>query len=695
MFPGQRDAALFVPNESIELYRNASIWKDFGVILPLDAKADVNNIIIEKDGLRYKITPVGNARIVGYTFSDAKQLVIPSSINYNGKDYPVTTIEQHAFKNAPLMSVTISEGITTINDYAFYGSSVKSVDFPNSLRKIGNCAFMKTQIEELSLPRNIEKIGGSAFADCNRLNKVLILKCNTKISETFRGCTSLKEAFIVDVPYVELAFNQCDAIEKIVLSDKVQLFYEISEKPHLKEMICFRTGETYEDLPSYYKWYFYDDDGNEIAYSLYNASFFSNYQADGVLYVPAESIELYKSVETWQNWGTILPIIPIESMQLINISIEKSSEASISIKTFPDNATDGQIFYSSSNPKIASITLDGIISAIEIGEVTITAETLDGKIATCTVTVTGPQSQYTIYNGNGTPETRAYESIEDIQVDFATYPNTLVYVDANTTSETLPANFVGKNENGEWYANAINLLDGETVYVPENVNVAQMSYARDYTHTKWDVLYIPFAMNNEDWKGNFEVASVNSVIQLDDDLDGQVDRTAVYVLRIKSGTLLPNTPYMIMAQTAGDQDIVLKDVTLYPTAENSISCSTMLSNFTFKGTYNAKDVSALSNGSNYQMTDGIFNEMKSGDSLNPFRWYMNSVARDPLYIQAGTRAAGEIIVKVIGEQDGEETHLFEDESTSGLTFDLNGRVINDTEFNSGVYIKNRKKVLIK
>ena len=60
----------------------------------------------------------------------------------------------------------------------------------------------------------------------------------------------------------------------------------------------------------------------------------------------------------------------------------------VRIQVFPYNATEGQIFYSSSNPKIATIDRNGEIITLEVGEVTITAETMDGKIATCIVTVT-------------------------------------------------------------------------------------------------------------------------------------------------------------------------------------------------------------------------------------------------------------------------------------------------------------------
>ncbi len=53
----------------------------------------------------------------------------------------------------------------------------------------------------------------------------------------------------------------------------------------------------------------------------------------------------------------------------------------------PTNATDKAVAWKSSNPAIATVSADGTVKALAIGETTITASSLNGKTATCRVSV--------------------------------------------------------------------------------------------------------------------------------------------------------------------------------------------------------------------------------------------------------------------------------------------------------------------
>ncbi|MBP3435422.1 MAG: Ig domain-containing protein [Clostridia bacterium] len=53
----------------------------------------------------------------------------------------------------------------------------------------------------------------------------------------------------------------------------------------------------------------------------------------------------------------------------------------------PVNATDKAVTWKSSNPSIATVSEDGKITAVAIGEATITASSVNGKTATCKVSV--------------------------------------------------------------------------------------------------------------------------------------------------------------------------------------------------------------------------------------------------------------------------------------------------------------------
>ena len=87
--------------------------------------------------------PNNNARVFDCDESKSGDLIIPSTISYNGTTYSVTSIGDRAFYYCSgLTSVTIPNGVTSIGNDAFYGcSGLTSVTIPNSVTSIGGSAF--------------------------------------------------------------------------------------------------------------------------------------------------------------------------------------------------------------------------------------------------------------------------------------------------------------------------------------------------------------------------------------------------------------------------------------------------------------------------------------------------------------------------------------------------------------------------
>lgn len=94
----------------------------------------------------------------------AADVTIPS--RYKGK--PVTAINNAAFPNSAVTSVTIPDSITSIPDAAFVNcSQLTNISIPNSVTYIGFSAFAHcTSLKSITLPSSLSTIGNSAFDGC-------------------------------------------------------------------------------------------------------------------------------------------------------------------------------------------------------------------------------------------------------------------------------------------------------------------------------------------------------------------------------------------------------------------------------------------------------------------------------------------------------------------------------------------------
>ena len=87
------------------------------------------------------------------------------------------------------------------------------------------------------------------------------------------------------------------------------------------------------------------------------------------------------------------PYRPIVSVTVDNpaLTLIKSNTAQLTAKVFPTDTTQSKfIKWTSSDPAVATVDKTGKVTAVEGGTATITAESLNGKTAACTVTVSVP-----------------------------------------------------------------------------------------------------------------------------------------------------------------------------------------------------------------------------------------------------------------------------------------------------------------
>jgi hypothetical protein len=243
---------------------------------------------------------------------------------------------------------------------------------------------------------------------------------------------------------------------------------------------------------------------------------------------------------------------------------------------------------------------------------------------------------------------------------------------------------------------SISLNDNSNAYTRNTqIDDADVSYTRDFSKY-WEPLYIPFSLKYEDWKDDFEIAYINAVHQYDTNDDGDIDKTVLEFVKIKSGSTYPNTPYIIRAKEKGKKTLSAKYVTLYESDVNQIKCSTTTQEFIFTGNY--KKVSTMDlmayYTNKYTMHLGDINYINLITGVGAYRWYMEIKERESVYGINNNNTAKEISIRVVGEETtgiANIQHL----SPDTQIFDINGRKVSENSLKPGIYIKNGRKVIIK
>ena len=85
----------------------------------------------------------------------------------------VQVIRENAFTNNRLTSLTIPPSVTWIREAAFANNRLTSVSIGNGVQTIGNTAFRANQLTSLSIGNSVQTIGDNAFAD-NKLTSLTI-----------------------------------------------------------------------------------------------------------------------------------------------------------------------------------------------------------------------------------------------------------------------------------------------------------------------------------------------------------------------------------------------------------------------------------------------------------------------------------------------------------------------------------------
>ncbi len=386
-------------NIKITGYVNASDLTFLGSLSKnqvLDGVIDLEdaNIVGSKSSENNKITK-------GYFRGHLQHLILPKSLEsatecltgvtldsltIGGESLPIISSgmfydEYYEFDgsifNRSVKHLILREGVTTIQKGAFWYANqpseercvFESIVFPSSLVTIGECAFTSCfALKKADFTENIEEIGECAFAGVKIYSQKDTIFLPSKL-KTFNFNT-----------FASSYNNSAPAYNKNTTGCHINQHYYIPQSVETINSTNVSSGNSSN-------WHIANN----------NPPVFSQYKAVAsylVVYVPKNSVEIYKNTSPWDKATILAEPNPAKSINIEQDSIKiiRGGTEQLNADVMPEDADDKTLTWSSSNSTIASVSANGLITARSSGETIIYARLNVNKsiVDSCFVVVYQP-----------------------------------------------------------------------------------------------------------------------------------------------------------------------------------------------------------------------------------------------------------------------------------------------------------------
>lgn len=211
-----------------------------------------------------------------------------------------------------LTTITLPSGVNDIGWGAFCNcSSLTSITIPSGCQTIGNdtlegCSMLKS----IALPSSVESIGEFAFQHCSALRSITIPNGVTQIGTTAFAYCSVLQSVMIPSGVTSLAnsiFYDCYALQSItLLGNVVSVGNNLLRNCHSLTSITLPSSVTqigtyaFADCEAAAEYHFKSTTPPTIASS---GNSFQNMPGDCVIYVPAASLETYKTATGWSYFA--------------------------------------------------------------------------------------------------------------------------------------------------------------------------------------------------------------------------------------------------------------------------------------------------------------------------------------------------------------------------------------------------------
>ena len=321
------------------------------------------------------------------TFAEDSPYYIENGCLYNG-----TTLE--AVVDLDIENVAVKDGTTKIGEYAAWTvSSIKSISLPDSLTEIGEHASNTEQLSTLIIPEGVTSIGDSAFSGLiNSPSATLIFKGETPptFGQAALGNDTSESLTIIVPETAKAAYAADNTVGSYIQTGdsetKPGITYgltlvdtELTAEDTDTPAITVPTGANVEVSSS---------DGT-VATAVYeNGVLTVTGVKAGTATITAKitlnGVELISKSCTVTVNAKLVPATDI-TLDKTSLTLTNNATATLKATVTPEDTTD-TVTWSSSNPDVATVDENGVVTAKANGTATITAKA-GGHSATCEVKV--------------------------------------------------------------------------------------------------------------------------------------------------------------------------------------------------------------------------------------------------------------------------------------------------------------------
>ncbi|MGN0140856.1 MAG: leucine-rich repeat protein, partial [Roseburia sp.] len=344
--------------------------------------------------------PSGRVNVPDGTFKNCKKLTevnFPSTLQYIRSDafYGCETlpeavlpsgmlgIEQNAFYGCKaLKKVVIPDTVTNLEDRIFYGcEGLSDVSLGTGITSIPDSTFYGcAALSEIVIPYNVTTIGDSAFVNCVNLTSVTIPRNTTSIASNAFSYPKKMTIYGIAGTYAEqyakekgITFVHKEVKATAVSLNKTSLTLENGSS----EVLAFTvTPKNFTDV---------------VTWKSSNTDVVTVTDAGEVEAVGGGIATVRLTVGSVSADCTVTVNQPVEWLDLSEYDLELDvfETAQLSVTVYPSDATNKAVTWSSSNPNVATVNANGLVTAKAKGTATIKATAKDGsgEWDSCEVTV--------------------------------------------------------------------------------------------------------------------------------------------------------------------------------------------------------------------------------------------------------------------------------------------------------------------